>query len=256
MKEENTKGRRDFIRNVTLGAGAMLSIPQIVSAAYVPQKSSKITLAKDDVILFQGDSITDAGRNKEEKAFNNAKALGTGYALMATSKLLLDHPDKNLQLYNRGISGNKVFQLAERWDADCLQLKPTILSILIGVNDFWHTLDGKYAGTIEIYRNDLKALLDKTKQQLPNVQLIIGEPFALAGIKAVDEKWFPMFYDYQKAALEIANIYSATFIPYQRIFDRAAKSAPGVYWTYDGVHPSVAGSQLMAHAWRQAIKVD
>jgi lysophospholipase L1-like esterase len=254
MKEGTNNGRRNFIKHVTVGTGALLSIPEIVSASYAPAKQSKITLAKDDVVLFQGDSITDAGRNKEEKTFNTSKALGSGYALMAASELLYNYPDKNLQIYNRGISGNKVFQLAERWDADCLDLKPTILSMLIGVNDFWHTLDGRYAGTIDVYKNDLTALLERTKKQIPQVKLIIGEPFAVGGIKAVDEKWFPTFYQYQKAAREIADSFKAVFIPYQRIFDQAIKSAPGVYWTHDGVHPSVAGNQLMAHAWRETVK--
>lgn len=173
---------------------------------------------------------------------------------MAASGLLLQHADKNLKIYNRGISGNKVFQLSDRWDADCLALKPDVLSILIGVNDFWHTLSGNYKGTSKVYRDDFDKLLDRTKQQLPDVQLIIGEPFAVNHIKAVDDKWYPTFNEYRAAARDMADKYKAVFIPYQAIFDKAQQSAPGVYWTGDGVHPSVAGAQLMAEAWRQTIK--
>ena len=82
---------------------------------------------------------------------------------------------------------------------------------------------------------------------------IIGEPFAVSGIKAVDESWFPGFNDYQKAAREIAAEFGAVFIPYQSVFDKASKIAPPVYWTYDGVHPSLAGSELMAEAWSKAV---
>jgi lysophospholipase L1-like esterase len=114
--------------------------------------------------------------------------------------------------------------------------------------------NGNYDGTIDTYRNDFKALLERTKKQLPNVKLIIGEPFAVPGIKAVDESWLPAFKEYQSAAKQIAEAFSATFIPYQSIFDKAQKSAPGVYWTYDGVHPSVAGAQLMAESWLAMIK--
>jgi lysophospholipase L1-like esterase len=148
-----------------------------------------------------------------------------------------------------------VYQLAERWDADCLDLKPTVLSILVGVNDFWHTLASGYKGTIQTYRDDYKALLDRTKAKLPDVKLIIGEPYAVRGVKAVDEKWYPAFDEYRQAAREIAENYGAAFIPYQDIYDKALKSAPGSYWTPDGVHPSIAGARLMAEAWIQAVNV-
>jgi lysophospholipase L1-like esterase len=253
MEENYNRGRRSFLKKAGASGAVALSIPQIVSAAYGDVQTGKIVLAKDDVILFQGDSITDAGRNRDEKTANNAQALGRGYAFVAGSKILHDHAGKNIQVWNKGISGNKVFQLAERWDEDCLAIKPTVLSILIGVNDYWHTLTGKYTGTVEIYRNDLIALLERTKKELPGIKLIIGEPFAVPGIKAVDDKWFPAFYEYQKAAREVATRFNATFVPYQRVFDKAAKSAPGVYWTHDGVHATVAGNQLMAQAWLEAL---
>jgi lysophospholipase L1-like esterase len=250
---DHTNGRREFIKKATIGSALALTLPQIVSQAYAGSKTAKISLAKDDVILFQGDSITDAGRNREQTGANNTRGLGTGYALLATSDLLYEHAGKNLQIYNRGISGNKVYQLAERWDADCLELKPTILSILIGVNDFWHTVDGKYDGTIEKYRNDFKALLQRTKEKLPDVKLIIGEPFGVKGVKAVDDKWYPKFPEYQNVAKELAAEFNAAFIPYQSVFDKAEKTAPGSYWTGDGVHPSLAGAQLMAHAWMKSV---
>jgi lysophospholipase L1-like esterase len=86
------------------------------------------------------------------------------------------------------------------------------------------------------------------------VKLIICEPFAVNGVKAVDEKWYPEFYDYQKAARDIAVQFDAVFIPYQSVFDEAQKLAPGSYWTGDGVHPSLAGAQLMAEAWVSVLK--
>jgi lysophospholipase L1-like esterase len=247
-KMNKSKGRRNFIRKASLGGAMALGFSQIISEAYASGKPSKISLQKDDVILFQGDSITDSGRNRDDHNANSTRGLGGGYAFLATANLLHDHADKTLKIYNRGISGNKVYQLAERWDADCLELKPTVLSILIGVNDFWHMMQGKYDGTIEIYRNDLKALLERTKENLPDVKLIIGEPFAVPDVKAVDGNWFPRFKEYQNAAREMAREFNAAFIPYQSIFEKASKVAPAVYWTHDGVHPSLAGSQLMAEA--------
>lgn len=254
MQAHSSTSRRRFLRDTSLAGLFSLGIPSIVSAAYREEKIKKIALQQGDTVLFQGDSITDAGRKKDEKGFNNPSALGSGYAMLAGSELLFRHAGKELKVYNKGISGNKVYQLADRWEADCFELQPKVLSILIGVNDFWHTLTGGYKGTIETYRKDYTTLLDRTKQKLPGLQLIIGEPFAVSGIKAVDQKWYPAFNDYREAAREIAGKYDAVFIPYQKIFDKAQKAAPGVYWTGDGVHPTLAGAKLMAQAWLEAVK--
>jgi lysophospholipase L1-like esterase len=254
--QENKSSRRNFIKSTSLASAGLLTIPQIVSAAFSNEaaKKKRVVINKDDIILFQGDSITDASRKKDDVAFNAAGALGSGYAMIAASDLLFKYADKNLKVYNRGISGNKVYQLAERWDKDCLDIKPNVLSILVGVNDFWHKILGRYNGTIETYRNDYKNLLDRTKQKLPDVKLIIGEPYAVTGVKSVDEKWFPDFNEYRVAAKEIAESYDAVFIPYQSVYDKAQKEAPGVYWTVDGVHPTLAGANLMAHAWMEVMK--
>ncbi|NML39242.1 SGNH/GDSL hydrolase family protein [Chitinophaga sp. G-6-1-13] len=250
----NSSNRRNFLKNVSMGSLAAISIPHIVSAAVSADKSKKVTLKKEGVILFQGDSITDVGRKREAMDANNGAALGGGYPHLAAAHLLLKRPGDNLKFYNKGISGNKVFQLADRWDADCLQLKPDVLSILVGVNDFWHTLNGNYNGTSKVYHDDYDKLLNRTKQALPDVQLIIGEPYAVKGVKAVDDKWYPTFNEYRAAARELADKYKAVFIPYQAIYDKAIQAAPAAYWTPDGVHPSVAGAQLMAEAWLQCVK--
>jgi lysophospholipase L1-like esterase len=252
--ENPNNSRRSFLKKAALGTLAAVTIPEIISAAAPKNGVKKIQLLKDQTILFQGDSITDAGRSKEETGFNNPKALGTGYALLSAVELLEEFAELNLKIYNKGISGNKVYQLAERWDKDCIDLKPDILSILIGVNDFWHKLNGNYNGTIEIYRNDFIALLERTKKALPNIKLVICEPYAVPGVKAVDEKWFPDFYEYQKAAREIAESFGAIFVPFQKVYDEAIKRAPASYWTGDGVHAALPGAQLMAEAWTEVIK--
>jgi len=246
--------RRKFITSAAIGTLATIAIPDIVSAATANTAAKKISLNANDVILFQGDSITDWGRNKKDTTPNSFDMLGKGYAYLAAAGLLLKHADKQLSIYNKGISGNKVYQLAERWNDDCLAIKPNVLSIMIGVNDFWHTLTSGYQGTIETYRNDYKALLDRTKQALPDVKLVIGEPFAVKDVKAVTDKWYPKFNEYRAVSKEIADSFDAAFIPYQSIFDEALKSAPGTYWTNDGVHPSIAGANLMAQAWLKTVK--
>jgi lysophospholipase L1-like esterase len=183
---------------------------------------------------------------------NDQGALGSGYVWLAAMELLTGRPADGLKIFNRGVSGNKVFQLADRWQADCLDLKPDVLSILIGVNDYWHTLTSHYEGTVEIYERDYKALVERTLQSLPKVKLIICDPFALQ-LGAVDEKWLAGFAPYRAAAKRVAASCQAAFIPFQTIFDEAVKYAPPAEWSRDGVHPAPTGSALMACAWMKAV---
>ncbi|SEL08004.1 SGNH/GDSL hydrolase family protein [Parapedobacter koreensis] len=249
------KSRRTFIGTSLMGAALAVNLPEIVKAAATSSHAApKVQIQQNDIILFQGDSITDAGRDKNNKAPNNNQALGNGYAFLATARLLHGHASQQLTIYNKGISGNKVHQLAERWEEDCLNIKPNVLSILIGVNDYWHTLSSGYDGTIQVYRDDYRKLLDRTLEALPNVKLIVGEPFAVNNVKAVTDAWFPAFDKYRQAAQEIASEYKAAFIPYQRVFDEASKRVSPEYWTGDGVHTTLAGAQLMAEAWLSVVK--
>jgi lysophospholipase L1-like esterase len=165
---------------------------------------------------------------------------------------LVSRPDDNLTFFNRGISGNKVFQLAERWQTDALNLKPDVLSILIGVNDIWHALNGQYDGTVDVYEKDYRALVKKTQEALPEVKLVVCEPFVLR-CGAVNSTWFPEFDEYRVAAKRVAEDAKAVFVPFQEMFDRAAKIAPPERWAKDGVHPTADGAALMAHAWLTAV---
>jgi lysophospholipase L1-like esterase len=234
-----------------IGAASGISMPNLAQAAAATRKGKVI--GPGDVILFQGDSITDAGRSREKASIPNEQAgLGSGYAWLAAGALLVDRPNDQLKIYNRGISGNKVYQLAERWESDCLELKPTLLSVLIGVNDIWHKLGGKYDGTIEVYERDYRALLDRTRKALPKVKFVVCEPFVLR-CGAVDEKWFPEFDRYRAAAKRVAEANHAIFVPFQAMFDQAIKFAPPEHWAKDGVHPSSPGASLMAHEWLKKV---
>ena len=224
---------------------------QFLSTSFAADEKRSAAIAKGDVILFQGDSITDAGRSREKAGVPNEQpGLGKGYAWMAAADILVSQPD--VKIFNRGISGNKVFQLAERWQADCLDIKPNVLSVLIGVNDIWHSLSGNYKGTVEIYEKDYKALLERTTKALPEVKLVVCEPFVLR-CGAVTDKWFPEFDGYRAAARRAADEFQAVFVPFQAIFDEAVKYAPPEHWAGDGVHPSANGAALMAHTWVRTV---
>jgi len=206
-----------------------------------------------DTILFQGDSITDGGRVREAPGkVNSHPHLGSGYAWLAAASLLVDYPDAELKVINRGISGNKVFQLNDRWKVDCVDLQPNVLSILIGINDYWHHKKGTYPGTLETYATDYRALLERTRRELPDVRLVICEPF-LTVSGEVDPSWLSEFAKYSEVARRLAEDFRATYVPFHDVFQRASAVAPAELWAPDGVHPSADGAALMAHAWLRAV---
>ncbi|UIR54964.1 SGNH/GDSL hydrolase family protein [Sphingobacterium sp. SRCM116780] len=249
--------RRSFITKSIIGAGLLTNANLFSSQAETitsTKKSKKISINNNDIILFQGDSITDNGRDRNNNNANDSGALGTGYAHLAAAMLLEEYADKNIKIYNRGISGNRVPDLQNRWQQDTIDLKPTILSILIGVNDFWRTKDSGAINTPEQFKKQYQVLLQKTLDQLPQVKLIIGEPFGVKNVKHVTDSWFPDFPGYQQVCIEIAKEFNAAIIPYQSIFDDAQKRASGSYWTTDGIHTSLAGASLMSESWLDVIK--
>src|SRR5437016_6142248 len=239
--------RRDFMSAATALAGAALW-PAAATADRAPAPTD------GTVILFQGDSITDAGRDRGVADPNAARALGSGYPLLVAAAALAARPDRGLRFYNRGVSGNKVPDLAARWAADTVALAPDVLSILIGVNDFWHTLTGGYTGTVDDYEHQYAALLDDTGRALPRARLIVLEPFVLR-CGAVDERWFPEFDQRRAAAERIAGRAGAAFVPLQRVFNDLARRSTPQYWAADGVHPTPAGHAAIAEQWRRAAKL-
>lgn len=246
--------RRSFVSKMSVvvgGAGVMSDRLNYYSPTYADSARSSIR-----TIVFQGDSITFYGRNKDIIRPNESSALGRGYVALASADIMEKYPELDLQIFNRGIGGNKVHQLQARWDEDCLDLKPDVVSILIGVNDHWHTVDDhQYEGNPSIYQKDYLDLLEKTKAHNPNVKLIIGEPFVLLeGTKVLPADWNPIFKEYQEIAASVARQFDAVFVPYQQIFDKALNRAPVSYWAPDGIHPSMAGAKLMADAWVKAFK--
>jgi lysophospholipase L1-like esterase len=241
--------RRHLLQGiVSLGALGTLS----GAAQTTGDRTGKGSLKKGTVILFQGDSITDAGRDKKIELPNSEKSLGMGYAMMAAGELFRACPDLDLQIHNRGISGNKIPDLEARWQKDAIDLKPDILSILIGVNDLWHTFafGNKYKGTIEDYEKGYRALLERTQKEIPGVRIVICEPFTT---RASDD--FKPLAGYRAVAKKIAGDMSLTFVPFQSAFDEALKSAPAEFWLTDGIHPSPAGHALMVEAWRGAVGI-
>ena len=237
--------RRDVIKT---GLAALASAGSRGALWRIPNPSPGM------VVLFQGDSITDCGRDRAAADANRTGALGTGYPLLIASSELAAHAERGIKFYNRGISGNKVPDLEQRWATDTLALKPDVLSILIGVNDYWHKRNGNYTGTVADYETGFAALLQATRRALPSVRLVVIEPFVLR-CGAVDASWFPEFDERRAAAARVARQLRATFVPMQDTFtQRAARTSPE-YWAADGVHPTAAGHGLIAERWRRAVRL-
>lgn len=201
-------------------------------------------------ILFQGDSITDTGRARDIQDANTG--LGTGYAAMTAADLLAKFPEKKYEIMNRGISGNRIVDAYARWKSDAINLKPDLISILLGVNDTWHEKGGQNGVEPARYQQVYDMLLSYTKEKCPNVQLVLCEPFVLP-VGAVDDSWLPEIKERSSIVQELAKKYNATFVPFQGLFDNAVKSAPAEYWLHDGVHPTLAGHRLMADLWQQVV---
>lgn len=201
-------------------------------------------LRPNDTILFQGDSITNALRHPDE--LNNAFQMGNGYAFLIAARLLFERPADDLTFYNRGVSGNTTRHLLERWQTDCLDLRPDVVSLLIGVNDANVPL------APDEYEGNYRQLLEQTEAKLPDVRWVLCEPFLLDGRVASvarQEAIAPI----QRIVRSLARERNAVFVPLQALFDDAVQKAPPSYWAYDGVHATAAGFELMARAWLEAV---
>ncbi|MEN8097962.1 MAG: SGNH/GDSL hydrolase family protein [Chloroflexota bacterium] len=206
----------------------------------------------NEIILFQGDSITDAMRSRELTEPNNIKALGSGYANFVASQLLRDRSADNLKFYNRGNSGDRIVDLYARWKTDAISLKPDLISILIGVNDAWHEYMRQDGVDVERYETIYRLLLDYTQQQLPDVKLVLCEPFILL-CGEVQESWLEDMARRRQVIRKLANEFDACLVTFQACLDKALEDAPPEYWSIDGVHLTAAGHRVLADCWLEAV---
>lgn len=205
------------------------------------------------ILLFQGDSITDAGRERKWQAANSPRSMGSGYSFLVAAYLLTKYPERKLQIYNRGINNERLSQVAQRWSVDCLELRPDILSILVGFNDYWHLRRGEHDGTVERFESDYKELLDRTLNANPETKLVICQPFIVVGAGNVSESWVGPFGEYQDAVKRVSDAFGAIWVPFQEAYDSAMQEMVPNYLATDGIHPTIVGANLMAKAWLSAI---
>ncbi len=201
-------------------------------------------------ILFMGDSITDAGRSREDDC-----NLGYGYATMTAGKLGCDYPG-TFRFLNRGISGNRSIDLLARIKRDLLNLKPDYMTLLIGVNDVWAELRTHDGVSAEDYEFNVDLLLNRVLKELPELRIILLEPFVLRAAKT--EEQFDAF-DTEvrlraQAARRLAEKHGLLFVPLQEMLSAFAAKTSAETVLADGVHPTYVGHELISRRLYDAFR--
>ena len=244
--------RRTFLQTSgVMGAAAVLPLPGLRP---LPTTRSPVAISEaGTVILFQGDSITDCGRDRKGTDANAAGALGSGYPLLIASQLLATRAEAGYRFFNRGVSGNSVPDCDARWQPDTLDLVPDVLSILIGVNDYWHTLNGSYKGTADDYEHQFTALLARPGPRPPEGAF---RDFRALHTLRTRRDHGCVVSGLRRAAEDRPagrGRRGATFLSTQDLFDRLSRQAPPAYWAADGAHPTAAGHGAIADLWMDAV---
>ena len=193
-------------------------------------------------ILFQGDSITDAGRNFQDDA-----CMGYGYATMTAGKIAVDWPGQ-YQVINKGISGNRIVDVYARIKKDIINLNPSYMSILIGVNDVWHEFGERNGVDAVKFERVFDWLITELKEALPELKILILEPFVLKG-PATEHVWegFSSEVSLRAAACKrLAEKHGLIFVPLQEKLEALAAQTSNTYVLGDGVHPTYAGHELIS----------
>ncbi len=247
--------RRTFIKAGACGGAAVLTASTSVDAATTNPSGVRgydyrlPKLANGSRLLFLGDSITDMKWGRNERDRNHY--LGHSYVYLIASRLGVDMPEAQLEFFNRGISGHKVSDLKARWQKDAIDMKPDLLSILIGVNDV------SRGGSLEQWEADYRFILDASRKAKSNLPLVLLDPFVLRSGRLKNEdawkKWRGKVDKYGAIVAQLAKDYDAIHVKTQEVFDAAAKAVSPEHWIWDGVHPLPQGHELIARNWLQQL---
>lgn len=237
------QSKREQVKHALTFLAAMLftSLPALPAAEPIP------AFTPGARILFQGDSITDGNRGRSADPNH---ILGHGYAFIIAAKFGAAFPEAKLEFFNRGISGNTVLDLEKRWQKDTLDLKPDLLSILIGVND-----KGKGV-PFDAYEQTYDKLLADAKAANPKLKFILCEPFVVNHRATTPQHGSPNedIVKRQVIVARLAKKHGAALVHFQAALDRATGRAPAIHWIWDSVHPTYSGHQILADEWERAVR--
>ena len=197
-------------------------------------------------ILFQGDSITDAGRDRR-----NYHDVGPGYPKYAKELIVSEFPDVDFEFFNFGISGNRTGQLFDRLYQDGIAFQPDIFSILLGINDIWHRHSSNIATTYEQIEVNYRSILERVKNET-DAKIVILAPFTLDAPKAASAHEERR--ELVAIVKKLADKYADAYIPLDEVFDEAIKSQPEpLYYSDDGFHPNENGRALIGALYAEAV---
>lgn len=193
-------------------------------------------------LLFIGDSITDAGRDRADPL-----ALGAGYVSIVASRLAARSPDSPVVVLNRGVSGDRAPAVEARWQSDCLDLHPDVVTVLVGVNDTWRRFDSGDPSPVALYEASLRAVLERSAAARVR-RVILMEPFALH-VGTVTGEWDEEMRERREVVRDLARRFGCACIPLQDSFDAAVRTREASALLHDGVHPTAEGHALIAAEW-------
>jgi lysophospholipase L1-like esterase len=245
MKDK--RSRRTFLKSSAL-AGFASAIG--TKAALANDAVSEHDETKRLVILFQGDSITDGNRGRNNDPNH---IMGHGYAFSVAGRVGADFASSNHSFFNRGISGNKLTDLEKRWQTDTLDLKPDVVSVLIGINDAAGLVAKPTVeeADIDLFETTYRNILTQSKQQNPGTLFVLCLPFVYPGSRTKDnlDNYRDIVAGLTGRTKKLASEFNAVVVDFTAVFDKAIKKAPIEYWIWDGIHPTVPGHELMAREW-------
>ncbi|MCK6206120.1 SGNH/GDSL hydrolase family protein [Bacillus infantis] len=199
---------------------------------------------KSKKLLFIGDSITDHGRREDPEQ------IGFGYVRNLRDYYLTSFPEKEFEFINRGVSGNRVTDLADRWKADVIDIQPDVVSISIGINDVWRQLDSP--GIVQIdpgrFKEVYQDLLTQVREET-EAEIVLMEPTVIE--EDVHSEGNRLLTPYVEAVHELAEQFNAVVVPEHKAFIRYLESGGKLKLTTDAVHMTSAGDMLMARTWVQ-----
>ena len=198
-------------------------------------------------ILFFGDSLTDAFRNRED--VNTNDRFGCGFVAQVAGRLLLEDPT-GYEIINRGIGGNRSIDLYARIKVDVWNHAPDVLNIFVGVNDLWHEIAVQNGVELGRFEKIYTEMIEETKKRFPNIKIILCEPFVCHGF-ATNEIFEQLngVKEYAAVVKSLAEKYALPFLRLQEKFDEGEKKYGEGVLTVDGVHPTIAGAVMIAEEW-------
>ena len=201
-------------------------------------------------VVFFGDSITDSGRVRTEPD-GSMMSYGRGYVFLVASELLSKHPNE-YEVFNRGNSGDRIYNLYGRLSSDVWSLNPDILTIFVGINDVEHPYKIRCGTDFKRWEKIYRMIIEETKERLPNIRIILVEPYVVKINEETPQayKWFSEAIPvYRKLLEQFAVDYGVEVVPLNDKINERANEIGVTNVTKDGTHPHMVGAKIIAEEW-------